>query len=197
LRDYARFGYFFMHGAKIDGTAILPEGWIADATLSHIKSGWRGVGYGYQWWINPDGPYRAIGIYGQTIYLDPRSDIVIVTNSAWPEADWDPGYDAFDAFALAVTHALRGANPSLCDTRERSHSWRPERPAARSDQTTPRHPLSAVPRKCVEPPPHPARRSLEIPQAKSRSRCAPTLDHVEHPPMCPNGRGCPEGWQPA
>jgi hypothetical protein len=20
-----------------------------------------------------------------------------------------------------------------------------------------------------------------------------TLDHVEHPPMCPNGRGCPEG----
>ena len=45
------------------------------------------------------------------IYLDPRSDLVIVTNSAWPEADWDPGYEASAAFTLAVTRALRSASP--------------------------------------------------------------------------------------
>jgi CubicO group peptidase (beta-lactamase class C family) len=111
LRDYARFGYFFMHGAKIDGVSILPEGWIEDATHSHIATDWGDVGYGYQWWINSDGSYRAIGIYGQMIYLDPRSDLVIVANSAWPEADWDPGYEAYAAFTLAVTQALRSAGP--------------------------------------------------------------------------------------
>jgi CubicO group peptidase (beta-lactamase class C family) len=111
LRDYARFGYFFMHGARIDGVSILPEGWIEDATRSHIATDWGDVGYGYQWWINSDGAYRAIGIYGQMIYLDPRSDLVIVTNSAWPEADWDPGYEAYAAFTLAATRALRSADP--------------------------------------------------------------------------------------
>jgi CubicO group peptidase (beta-lactamase class C family) len=107
LRDYARFGYFFMHGARIDGVSILPEGWVADASRSHIRTDWDDVGYGYQWWVNPDGSYRAIGIFGQMIFLDARSDIVIVTNSAWPEADWDPGYVAVNEFNHAVVKALR------------------------------------------------------------------------------------------
>ncbi len=111
LRDYARFGDFFLHGAAIDGVSILPEGWVADATRSHIRSDWGDVGYGYQWWVNPDGSYRAIGIFGQQIFLDARSDVVIVTNSAWPEADWDPGYEAVNAFNRAVVSALRSPGP--------------------------------------------------------------------------------------
>jgi CubicO group peptidase (beta-lactamase class C family) len=108
LRDYARFGYFFLHGGKIGGESILPEGWVADASRSHIPTGWGDIGYGYEWWINPDGTYRALGIFGQMIFLDPKSDVVIVTHSAWPEADWDPGYDAVSAFCTAVVHALEG-----------------------------------------------------------------------------------------
>jgi CubicO group peptidase (beta-lactamase class C family) len=107
LRDYGRFGYFFMHGAAINGVSILPAGWVADATRSHIKTGWGDIGYGYQWWINPDGTYRALGICGQMIFLDPKADIVVVANSAWPEADWDPGYDAVDAFNAAVVKAVQ------------------------------------------------------------------------------------------
>jgi CubicO group peptidase (beta-lactamase class C family) len=109
LRDYARFGYFFMHGAKLGPSSILPQGWVDDATRSHVHTDWDNVGYGYQWWINADGSYRAIGICGQMIYLDRRSDIVIVANSAWPEADWDPGYDAIDPFVKAVTTSLTGS----------------------------------------------------------------------------------------
>ncbi len=40
------------------------------------------------------------------IFLDPKNDIVIVTSSAWPEADWDPGYDAVSAFNAAAVKAL-------------------------------------------------------------------------------------------
>src|SRR5579862_7572475 len=112
LRDYARFGYFFMHGARIDGVSILPEGWVTDASRSHIHTDWNDIGYGYQWWVNPDGSYRAIGIFGQMIFLDAAADVVIVTNSAWPQADWDPGYDAVDAFNRAVVSALRSNDPA-------------------------------------------------------------------------------------
>ncbi len=106
LRDYARFGYFFMHGAKVDGKSILPDGWIEDATRSHVQTDWDDIGYGYLWWIDPDHSYQAIGICGQMIFLDPRTDTVIVANSAWPEADWDPGYDASRAFVKAVIRAV-------------------------------------------------------------------------------------------
>jgi CubicO group peptidase (beta-lactamase class C family) len=117
LRDYARFGYFFMHGARINGVSILPEGWVADATRSHIHTDWDDIGYGYQWWVNPDGSYRAIGIFGQMIFLDARSDVVIVTNSAWPDADWDPGYEAVDAFNRAVVSSLRSNDSSASGAR--------------------------------------------------------------------------------
>ncbi len=107
LRDYGRLGYFFMHGGRIGAASILPPGWVADATAAHIRTDWGDVRYGYQWWINPDGSYRAIGICGQMIYLNPKTDVVIVTNSAWPEADWDPGYEAVQQFNTAVEKALR------------------------------------------------------------------------------------------
>ncbi len=46
LRDYARFGQFFMHGAVINGASILPAGWVQDASRSHIHTDWDDVGYG-------------------------------------------------------------------------------------------------------------------------------------------------------
>jgi CubicO group peptidase (beta-lactamase class C family) len=45
------------------------------------------LGYGYQWWIPPgkEGAFQAIGIYGQSIYVNPTTHVVIVQTSAWPE----------------------------------------------------------------------------------------------------------------
>jgi CubicO group peptidase (beta-lactamase class C family) len=31
LRDYARFGLFFLNGGQIDGQAVLPTGWMEEA----------------------------------------------------------------------------------------------------------------------------------------------------------------------
>jgi CubicO group peptidase (beta-lactamase class C family) len=104
LKDYGRFGLFFMQGGKIGGgVSILPDGWIAEATRAQVPH------YGFQWWVKQDdGSYDAEGIFGQTIHVDPKRDLVIVTNSAWPTADDDKYWNNGSAYFAAVADALRG-----------------------------------------------------------------------------------------
>ncbi len=71
------------------------------------KTPYPGLGYGYFWWILPRGMYEAEGIFGQSIFLDPKNDLAIVTKSAWPTADDDKYWEAQDAYFLAVKKALK------------------------------------------------------------------------------------------
>jgi CubicO group peptidase (beta-lactamase class C family) len=83
LRDYARIGIFAMNGGILrDGTRVLPEGWMAESTAPSKGS----AGYGYLWWLRDGGAYAGLGIFGQLLWIDPQSKIVIVTHSAWPTA---------------------------------------------------------------------------------------------------------------
>lgn len=106
LRDYARFGLFFMHGGIADGKPVLPDGWVKAASSQQVMSDEPNLGYGYFWWIHPNGTYEAEGIFGQSIFLDPKNDLVIVTNSAWPSADDPKLWEAQDAYFAAVRKAL-------------------------------------------------------------------------------------------
>jgi CubicO group peptidase (beta-lactamase class C family) len=81
LRDSARFGQFILDGARVGGTPIVPDGWLAEATRTQVSTG-RGSGYGYQWWTRNDGTFEARGIYGQTLHIDPARRLVIVIDSA-------------------------------------------------------------------------------------------------------------------
>lgn len=85
-RDYARFGIFMLGGAKTNGKRILPDDWIAAATVKQADIGMPGKGYGYQWWTYDDGSYAAQGIFGQGIFIDPKRNLVIASNSNWPKA---------------------------------------------------------------------------------------------------------------
>ncbi|KEO91606.1 beta-lactamase [Erythrobacter longus] len=85
-RDMARFGLFMLGGGRINGEAVLPEGWIEAATTQQADIGTPGEGYGYQWWTYDDGSYAAQGIFGQGIFIDPSRDLVIASNANWPEA---------------------------------------------------------------------------------------------------------------
>jgi CubicO group peptidase (beta-lactamase class C family) len=85
-RDYARFGVFMLGGAKVNGASILPDDWIAPATSKQADIGMPGKGYGYQWWTYDDGSYAAQGIFGQGIFIDPKRNLVIASNSNWPKA---------------------------------------------------------------------------------------------------------------
>lgn len=85
-RDMARFGMFILDGGRISGKAVLPDGWLAQATTKQADIGAPGRGYGFQWWTYDDGSFAAQGIFGQGIFIDPKRKLVIASNGNWPKA---------------------------------------------------------------------------------------------------------------
>lgn len=103
LRDFGRFGLFFMNNARINGVSVVDDTWIRQATIGSSASD----GYGFQWWLYPlaDGqPFEARGIFGQTIFVDRKNDLVVVIQSAWPKPTAMPVNTA--AFEVAIADAL-------------------------------------------------------------------------------------------
>lgn len=84
LRDYARIGLMMLNEGQANGKQIIPADWVKDSVR---PAGGPGPGYGYQWWINPDGSYQALGLQGQFIYVDPKSRTVVVKLSYFPPGD--------------------------------------------------------------------------------------------------------------
>ena len=84
LHDYARMGLFALSGGK----GVVPDGWFAQATTNQvpIPKDEGGFGYGYQWWTMPGGRFAALGIFGQSIMVDPAKKLVVVMSGSWPTA---------------------------------------------------------------------------------------------------------------
>ena len=101
LRDFGRFGQFILEGACINGKSIVPDDWLQTATHTQIPL-WPGWGYGYQWWTMSDGTFRALGIYGQMIHIDNARHLVVVLNSAWPEAESFKRQTAVNIFLKSI-----------------------------------------------------------------------------------------------
>jgi CubicO group peptidase (beta-lactamase class C family) len=106
-RDFARFGQFILNGATVGGKSIVPDGWLEQATTTRVPTTEPPFGYGYQWWIYPDGSFTARGIFGQGIFIDPKRKLVIASNANWAGgASHIPSKDARDAFYQAVQKAV-------------------------------------------------------------------------------------------
>ncbi|WP_246076579.1 serine hydrolase domain-containing protein [Amycolatopsis cihanbeyliensis] len=104
-RDMARFGYLFLRNGHWNGTQVVPEPWVSDATGKPSQD--ITTAYGYLWWLNrrrpvagvdspmtreestraphtqlvpsaPQDMYWAMGLGGQTVQVDPGSDTVVV-----------------------------------------------------------------------------------------------------------------------
>lgn len=84
LHDYARMGLFALSGGK----GVVPDGWFAQATTNQvpIPKDEGGFGYGYQWWTMPGGRFAALGIFGQSVMIDPAKKLVVVMSGSWPTA---------------------------------------------------------------------------------------------------------------
>ena len=104
LRDYARFGQFVLDSGLINGESIVPEGWFRAATHAQVPL-WPNGGYGYQWWIF-NNTFEALGIHGQMIHIDPARRLVVVINSAWPEAESNERHAAGANFINTIARVL-------------------------------------------------------------------------------------------
>lgn len=123
-RDYARWGLFMLADGVIDGKRVVPEGWVKACTSPTAPNfafdfgGERGVaggadtafdGYGYLWWVRPDGDYQALGSYGQWIYVSPKNNTVAVILGAVPRHV----YMTPDELALHRNSSHSGSNMRL------------------------------------------------------------------------------------
>ena len=100
LRDYARLGLFALaDGVLPDGTRVLPEGWIAASTSP--SQGYEG--YGYKWWLYGEGRYGARGVFGQAIFIDPASKLVVAAHSNGQVASKKRPQPGVDAALIAVS----------------------------------------------------------------------------------------------
>jgi CubicO group peptidase (beta-lactamase class C family) len=111
LRDYGRFALFVLNGGKVGSEQAVPEGWFNEAGSSKVIGG-KPVDYGYMWWTFAPaadpvhrGAFRATGIFGQGIYLNPREHLAIVLWSARPKPSGQAPINDNDFFA-GVASAL-------------------------------------------------------------------------------------------
>jgi CubicO group peptidase (beta-lactamase class C family) len=100
-RDMARFGYLYLHGGKWGNIQIVSEEWVKRSTSS-LTTLDDETGYGYQWWIMPDlNSYRASGLYGQQIFVDPKENIVFVLTAHISPSQYMLEESFFEKYVLA------------------------------------------------------------------------------------------------
>jgi CubicO group peptidase (beta-lactamase class C family) len=86
-RDMAKLGYLYLHAGDWEGQPVVSAAWVKTTTEKHTGTDGT-LGYGYQWWTYPTwGAYAALGRYGQTIFVIPQADLVIVTTAALDNHD--------------------------------------------------------------------------------------------------------------
>ena len=113
LRDMARFGEMVRLDGRFNGQQIVPKAAIDDIRRGgdrelfakggdNLRPGWS---YRNMWWIshNEHSAFAALGIHGQTIYVDPTAEVVIARFASHPVAS---GAKATIPTTLPAFHAL-------------------------------------------------------------------------------------------
>lgn len=96
LRDLARLGQLMLDGGVIGEDRLFPESVVASIRQggdkkAFAKAGYnslKGGSYRSMWWLlhNKHGAFAARGVHGQTIYIDPTAQMVIVRLASFPQA---------------------------------------------------------------------------------------------------------------
>ncbi len=112
LRDMARFGQMILQEGYYNNKQILPKSAIDSIRqggdpLKFKKAGYsllKDWSYKNMWWVshNEHGAFAARGVYGQTIYIDPKAQMVLVRFASYPIA----ANSAIDPTSLPAYHSL-------------------------------------------------------------------------------------------
>ncbi len=112
LRDAAMFGEMIRNEGYFNNQQILSASVVQDIKKggnpkAFAKAGYASLkdwSYRSMWWIthNDHGAFAARGVHGQTIYVDPKAEMVIVRFASHPIA----GNAANDPFSLPAYHAV-------------------------------------------------------------------------------------------
>ena len=85
--DMAKIGYLYLNKGVWEGEQIVSAAWVEASTRQHIAAT-LSDGYGYQWWVDVEGFYMALGYAGQFIYVVPEQDMVVVFSSDLANEDF-------------------------------------------------------------------------------------------------------------
>ncbi len=96
LRDLGRIGLLMLNDGIINGEQLFPRKVVENIRtggdrIAFAKAGYttlKGGSYRSMWWVfhNKHGAFAARGVHGQTIYVDPSAEMVIVRFASFPEA---------------------------------------------------------------------------------------------------------------
>lgn len=109
LRDYGRLGVLLANDGAVGGRQVVPKDYLLEATDWHRhpeafapRRATRFFGYGYQFWTFPGEKRRfaLLGVYGQSIFIDPELKLVMVVTAAARNAS--VGKEPFAAERSAV-----------------------------------------------------------------------------------------------
>jgi CubicO group peptidase (beta-lactamase class C family) len=120
LRDWGRIGLLLAQDGRVGERQVVPREYLLDATdAARQPAPFRPgtatpyLGYGYQFWLHPlrERTFSMQGVYGQGLFVQPASGIVLVVTSAWlqPSGQQDPlpGQER-NALWLGVLRSLGG-----------------------------------------------------------------------------------------
>lgn len=111
LRDLGRIGQLMLDEGEINDRRLFPAEVVAGIRAGGDKrafaKGWKslpGGSYRSMWWVfhNDHGAFAARGVHGQTIYVDPTAEMVIVRFASYPVA----GNAAIDPTSLPAYQAV-------------------------------------------------------------------------------------------
>ena len=94
LRDLGRLGLLMLNGGEINGKRLFPAEVVKKVQAGGDRSKFGGFptivngSYTSQWWVfhNTHGAFAARGVHGQTIYVDPKAEMVLVRLASFPQA---------------------------------------------------------------------------------------------------------------